>query len=226
MSKLGSLEEVWRRSLDLNLRYYGALGRLTADYLKELVTAVSESQTPQPENGGSSTSQSGPSTPQVEVSQPSRSAKHAGAMVLEGEAGTSAVGVFLVENHLTRDISARVVASAFFAENGHEVRPVMLFDPETIALRSGEQSLVRVSTVIDETLDPEVRYSGHFTIPELVGTRIPVVLRRGLSQHKASAEMVERAAAGDDLKSKKKKRGGGTRSRRTKRSSDVSTRTS
>src|SRR5258707_804095 len=183
MSKLGSLEGLWRRSLDLNIRYYGALNRLTADYLKDLVTAVSETQSSQPADGGSPTRQTVESALQVEAPPPPRSAQQAGAMVLEGEAGTSAVGVFLVENHLTRDISARVVASAFFAENGHEARPVMLFDPETIALRSGEQLLVRVSTVIDESLDPEVRYTGQFTIPELVGTRIPVVLRRGLSQH-------------------------------------------
>ena len=37
MANFGSLEEVWRQSLELNIRYYGALGRLTVNYYKDLI---------------------------------------------------------------------------------------------------------------------------------------------------------------------------------------------
>jgi hypothetical protein len=93
-------------------------------------------------------------------------------------AGCTAVGVFLVENHLDHEVSARPVASVFVDSAGRQVRPEVKFDPEVVTLRGGEQLLVRVMAVIDETLEPDVRYQGEVTIPELTGTRISIVLRR------------------------------------------------
>jgi len=194
MSTFGSLEEMWRRSLDLNLRYYGALGQLTADYVKDLTTTLSEVR-PRPTAETSATHEE----ERVPPPPGNTAAAHAttqqpAAMVLEGESGSRVLGVFLVENHLNRDISARVVASSFVAANGDEVKPAMVFDPELVALGPGEQSLVRVVVFIDETLDLEVRYVGQFTIPELTGTRIPVVLRRRLSQDVVSVAPFEETA--------------------------------
>jgi hypothetical protein len=171
VASLGSAEELWRRALDLNLRYYGALGRLTADYVKDFFTVLGDVRPPQ----------TGP-RPQP-VGEPARPAppapeKRPAVMVLEEDAGRGALGVFLVENHLQHDVSARPVASVFVDPAGRQVQPSVKFDPEVVALRSGEQSLVRVLAVIDETLEPEVRYEGEVTIPELAGTRIPIVLRR------------------------------------------------
>jgi hypothetical protein len=99
-------------------------------------------------------------------------------MALESEAGGVALGVFLVENHLGRDVTARVSATGFTSPDGREIAPVLLFDPEVIALKPGEQVLVRVTTAVDDSLEPDVRYQGEFSVPELTGTRIPVVLRR------------------------------------------------
>jgi hypothetical protein len=188
MPILGSLEELWRRSLDLNTRYYGAIGRLTVDYLKELASTVSTLGTTQPTTGGHDafgaqpprpSHTHGAATSHTHGAQPSAAqSSTAGAMVLEGEIGSRVLGVFLVENHLKHEISARVIASAFIDESGRIVQPVLVFDPEAIVLGPGEQSLVRVAAVIDATLEPGVRYAGQFTIPELTGTRIPVVLRR------------------------------------------------
>jgi hypothetical protein len=125
-------------------------------------------------------------------------------MLLEGEAGSRVPGVFLVENHMSREISARIVTSSFVDTKGREVRPVMLFEPETVVLGPGEQLLMRVVTVIDETLEPDVRYMGQFIIPELVGTRIPVALRRRSKQNTVGAQTLETAQASTDVKSKKK----------------------
>jgi hypothetical protein len=199
MPILGSLEELWRRSLDLNTRYYGAIGRLTVDYLKDLASTVSTLGTPQPTGGHNAVGAQAPRTTHTHGSTPSAAPQTstAGAMVLEGEIGSRALGVFLVENHLSHEVSAKVIASAFIDESGRMVRPVLVFDPETIALRPGEQSLARVTAVIDATLEPGVRYAGQFTIPELTGTRIPVVLRRRAG-HEQGAVEAETSARADD----------------------------
>lgn len=205
MPNFGSLEELWRRSVDLNVRFYVALGRLTVDYLKDLTSTLSEVRTSPPARVSPSTiTPTGQTPPQADAPTIPPPAPHSATMLLEGEAGSRVPGVFLVENHMSREISARIVTSSFVDTKGREVRPVMLFEPETVVLGPGEQLLMRVVTVIDETLEPDVRYMGQFIIPELVGTRIPVALRRRSKQNTVGAQTLETAQASTDVKSKKK----------------------
>jgi hypothetical protein len=179
MSTLNSLEEIWRRSFDLNLRYYGAVGKLTADYVRDLASTFIEARKQQDASGSPTQPLEPPIRPPSEpVATTAGTAKSAGTMVLEGISGSRVLGVFLVENHLDHPISARVVSSSFVSANGGEVSPTMVFDPEAVVLGAREQALVRVVVFIDETMAPEVRYLGQLTIPELMGTPIPVVLRR------------------------------------------------
>jgi hypothetical protein len=165
MANVG-IGEVIQRAMDLNLRYYGAIGQLTADYVKELMAAFGDAKR-LAADGGSTRA----------ASPPSREASPA-AMVLEAEAGNSALGVFLVENQLPQDIQAQVIASAFTDSLGRSVHPSLVFDPATVTLGPKEQLLVRVSAMITDELEPGVRYQGELTIPALRGTRIPIVLRR------------------------------------------------
>lgn len=213
MAKPGSLEDIWRRSLDLNLKYYGAMGRLASDYVKDLTSALSEVRAAA--TTGESPSFSAAAAPSTSAAPATNasSSKQAGAIVLEGEAGSRALGVFLIENHLNHDISAKTSASSFVAASGREVRPTVVFDPESTILGPGEQSLVRVVAIIDESLDPEVRYTGEITIPELVGTRIPVVLRRRLGENQIPIESTAPAANAATRNPKRRK------ARTTKRAS-------
>lgn len=201
MADLNKLQELWRRSLDLNVRYYGAVGRLTADYFKDLVSVISGLGAP-PQSGGGApfAGQAGGARDAVAsgagvASGHAAQGAAAGAMVLEGEAGGRVLGVFMVENHLGQVISAKVVASTFADATGHTIQPLMAFEPETVMLGPGEQALVRVVAVIDETLEPEVRYLGEFTIPGLAGTRVPVVLRRRAAQATVSEPVGDDVAA-------------------------------
>ncbi|MCI0390636.1 MAG: hypothetical protein MOB07_17965 [Acidobacteria bacterium] len=192
MSNLGPLEDLLRRSMDAYMRYYGAVGQLTVDYMKDLMATWSQVRIPSTPAVSFQTTTPPPAPTRSEepsiASQPApqsapQSAKQSiGVMVLEGDAGGGALGVFLVENHLGREVSARVTATGFTAPDGSEVHPALVFDPEVIALQPGEQLLVRVMAAIDDSLEPDVRYQGEFTVPELTGTRIPVVLRRRVSQ--------------------------------------------
>jgi hypothetical protein len=193
MADLGSLAEAWRQSLELNLRYYSAIGRLTAEYYTDLMAALANlrtAATPTLTPSQAAKAQaaaplsSAPQTPMAAAAPP----QQAGVMVLESEAGGQALGVFLVANNLGHDVSARVTPSAFVDTDGRTVEPAFVFDPDIITLASGEQLLVRVVTKIDPTFEPEVRYRGEFTIPELSGTRIPIVLRRRPSHDKSTVE--------------------------------------
>jgi hypothetical protein len=163
---MGQAEDVWRRAIDANLRFYGALGRLTADYFGDLFSVL----------GGVASPQAAKAT--ATASEPAKPQKRTAVMVLEEVAGKTAVGVFLVENHLTHEVAERPVSSVFVDSAGRKVSPVIRFDPEVVTLAPGEQLLVRVMAAIDDTLEPEVRYQGELTIPELTSTAIPIVLRR------------------------------------------------
>jgi hypothetical protein len=174
MANTELLQQAWRRAMDLNIRYYSAIGRLAADYLKDLVSTIGELGT-------------SPSTPAAQPgpAQPLPQASHA-TMVLEAEASGKAIGVFLVHNHLDNAVSAKVAPSAFVDDSGREIHPKFAFEPDTIQLGPHEQILVRVTAIVDRALKAGLSYRGELNIPELVGTRIPVVVRRRAGQGRRS----------------------------------------
>ena len=186
MASLKSITEIWQQALELNIHYFGAINRLSIDYWKDLLTTISNvqgsplsSRTQSPGEKRARREQEGISIKSARQEQPvARSAQSAGIMVLEGEAGYQALGVFLVANHLAEEVSTRVHAATLEDQNGRPVELKFTFEPEIIVLAPSEQLLVRVMTVISDSLEPGVRYRGEFTIPELPGTHIPIVVRR------------------------------------------------
>src|SRR5215813_11296764 len=115
MSNLGPFEDLLRRSMDAYMRYYGAVGQLTVDYMKDMVATWSQIRIPSPLTVSSPPPTPPPQTrreePAATASQatPQTATRPAGAqsvaaMVLEAEAGGAALGVFLVENHLGREV--------------------------------------------------------------------------------------------------------------------------
>jgi hypothetical protein len=168
MAEGAGLEQVWRRALEANARYYEALGQVTTDYLKALVGVLGDVRLPASLGGRPAAA---PATAQPAAPAPS-------AMVLEGVAGETAVGAFMVQNRLDQRVAAPVVTSAFLDPSGAEVRPALVFEPDVISLDPGEQMLVRVTTVIDDRLEPGTGYRGEVTIPGLSGDRVALVLRR------------------------------------------------
>ena len=183
MSSRG-FEELFRRALELNVRYYTSLGKLTVEYLSDLAGAMSAQTAGRTETQGAP-----PPGPQPAAAPqgPAKSAAAEAVMMLEGEAGSTALGVFLVGNSFPNEVSATVTASPMTDENGRAAKVAFVFDPPVIALRPGEQLLVRASAVIDSSLEPGVRYRGEFSIPELRGTRIPVIVKRRPAEAKVEA---------------------------------------
>ena len=169
MSSSG-FDDAIRKAIDLNVRYYSSLGKLTVDYWKELLSTVMIPETNR---------RSGPFTPDpVHVSPAPATVSTPAAMVMEAAQGSVAQGVFMVENHLSTEVDSAVVASFFKDPSGKAIQPQFSFDPPRIVLKPGEQILVRVLTTIGSELEPETRYTGEFAVPGLKGTSIPVVLRQ------------------------------------------------
>ncbi len=176
------LEATLRKVMEANFSYYRGLSRLTADYLGAVFGTLETLRLPVRLAPGGRPAAVPASEPPVTVtSSPQPPATAGPAMVLEGEAGTRVLGVFLVENKLQHRVSAPISASAFSDPNGREVRPGLAFEPEIVTLEPAEQLLVRVVAVLDEQLEPQVDYRGELTIPGLSGNRVKLVLRRRLT---------------------------------------------
>jgi hypothetical protein len=167
MAEQSGLDQIFRRALEANARYYEALGQVTTDYLKALAGVLGEVKLP-------ATLASRAAAP----APPAASAPAPSAMVLVAPAGQTAVGAFMVQNRLGQHVAAPVVTSAFLDPSGAEVRPALAFEPDVVSLDVGEQVLVRVTATIDERLEPGVGYRGEVTVPGLSGDRIALVLRR------------------------------------------------
>jgi hypothetical protein len=179
MANSSSLEEAWRRAMDLNMRYYSAVGRLATEYWRELVSTIGDL--------GGARAAAGAQTANAQAASQAPSSS-AGTIVLEAEAGSQAIGVFLVQNHLDHRITAKVQPSAFVDESGNEAHPTFEFDPEVITLDPKEQMLVHARATIDRAMKAGESYRGELVIPDLAGTRIPVVLRRRPGKVKRGGE--------------------------------------
>jgi len=170
-SESEQVAEIWRRAMDANVRYYRAVGELTIGHVRALTAAAGDllraPATPRP--------------PLVELprAEPKpEEIRPQAAMVLESDVGVAAIGAFVVANGLNRRVSAPIVASPLVSTAGQEARPALAFELEVVLLEPGEQVLVRIAAAVDESLEPGVGYHGELTVPDLPGTRVPIVLRR------------------------------------------------
>jgi hypothetical protein len=164
------LEEPLRRVMEANLQYYSALGRVTQDYWKAMFGIWQEL----PARLGVTTAGPRAATP----SPPPVPSTSAATLVLEGETGGEAQGVFMVENRLARTVSTTVVTSAFADRSGRAVRPALRVVPGVVTLEPGGRTLVELYAAVTDDLDADVDYRGEISVPGLADHAIPVVLRR------------------------------------------------
>ncbi len=174
MAEAGPAGDVLRRALEANLQYYAALGRLTVDYFEALGSIARQVEVPAKLGNRTITLRQAEPAPAAPAPAPAPPA----VMVLEAEGGGTAIGVFLVENLLGEKVSAPVSASAVAAPDGREVALPLAFDPEVVVLEPGEQILVRVNARIADELEPDVSYRAELAVPGVIGTKVPIVVRR------------------------------------------------
>lgn len=183
--------DLLQRALDAQLRYYAEVGRLTVEYFGTLgdlsrsvdvkLPGVDRAFRWAPSDGGATAAYAPPpppaAAPATAVAEPAAAA----VIVLEGEAGGTAAGLFLVENSLRQRVSSPIAASVFTSPAGDEVQPHLGFEPEIVSLEPGEQLLVHLTAAIDEDLDEGVGYRGSLRVPGLQGTEVSIVVRRRAS---------------------------------------------
>ena len=174
MNEVTQLTRVWGRALDVNLRYTALLSELAGRGLELLLSAVSEigpqmiTTTAAPQEASRVTS-----IPSVTPPAPSPA-----AMVLEGEAGSRAFGLFVVENKLPKGVTTRIAVGPLVDPEGNEIPSVLRFEPGIITLAPGEQVVAKVSAHISRGLEAGVRYQGEISVPGIAGACIPIIVRR------------------------------------------------
>jgi hypothetical protein len=176
LPRIPILGDALSRFLEANARYHTALGRVTVEFLRELAVVLEAPQRATQEsprdhsNGVPRQPEPAPPPAQPVAPRP--------IILLEAEAEGTAVGVFLLANHLDHEILARPEASPFFDPPETAATPRVTFEPETVSLAPQERMLVKMIAAVDKSLQPDVRYHCEVSVPALAGTRIPVVIRR------------------------------------------------
>ncbi|MEU9918990.1 hypothetical protein [Streptomyces sp. NPDC051001] len=155
----------WRRLLEANTRYLDAWGQLTVRWLTELtqnarVTSDAPGAPREATVRHPDPAQAGPPRPM--------------ALVLEGRAGTTARGAFLVENHFPHPVEGAVEV----VTDGDGPALPLVFEPSPLSLPPGEQTVVRVGILVPEELDPDRDHHVTFRVVGVDGPEIPAVVRR------------------------------------------------
>ncbi|MGB7553622.1 MAG: hypothetical protein WBM04_04565 [Candidatus Korobacteraceae bacterium] len=194
MKEVTQLTRTWGRALDANLRCTARLSELAGRSLELLLAAVSEV--------GPQILSTTTAVQEVDrvTSIPPAPAPSPAAMVLEGEAGSRAFGLFVVENKLPKEVSTPVVVGPLVDPDGQEIPSVLRFEPGVITLAPGEQVVARVSAQISRGLAAGVRYQGEISIPGIAGARIPIIVRRVPKTRSAAVAVMGSQANADATK--------------------------
>ena len=164
MSERSSLSKALSRVLKANVRYTALATKLATTALESALSVTS----------GMGRQAEGRDEPPAEPSgQPGPA-----AILLEGKAGSTAVGFFVVENSLPHEISTPVEVSPLIGPDGQQIQSALSFEPGRISLGAGEQVVARVTAKISRRLAAGTRYQGEIRVPGVAGARIPIVLRR------------------------------------------------
>jgi hypothetical protein len=163
------------RALDVNLRYTAVLGKLAARTFDLLVSTLSEFGPQVVSIGSPAQSQQLSAAPAVLAAPAARSPA---SILLEGETGTRAFGLFVVENSLPQPISTSVEVGPLIDPTGREIRSVLRFEPGIITLAPYQQVVAKVSADISRALVPGVRYQAEMWVPGIPAAKIGIAVRR------------------------------------------------
>jgi hypothetical protein len=169
------LTRVLGRALDANLRWASILGALAIRTFDLLAASVSELGV----QIVSHQAQAQPRQLSGTSSHPSSSANPSpAAIMLEGEAGTRAFGLFVVENNLPQQISTSVEVGPLVDPDGREIPSVLRFEPGIITLAPKQQVVAKVSADISRGLRAGVQYQAEMRVPGIPSARIAIIVRR------------------------------------------------
>ena len=172
MAVTSDLDRLLRRTLEAYSDYYRSVGRLTANYARAFAGTASELR---------------PNTPSraQAARRPADTART--TMALEAMAGSTAVGMFVIENSGSSRVSGAIELTKLSDTDGHVVIPELNFEPERVTLEPGEQTVVQATVKIDHSLRAGVDYRGEVSVPGPPGTTVSIVVRRLASGRRPAA---------------------------------------
>jgi hypothetical protein len=153
--------EALKGAVDLSVRYYAGLLKLSTDYVQSLGSLIS--------TAGSLSSEPAArrSAPAGSVAVPPRP-----PLLLAARAGEDAVAAFLIDNMMNERVTARIVV------HGAGMAAHATVQPEVVSLGPGEQCVVQLRTRVDGGTEPGRDHVGEIAVPELASRTIPFVVRR------------------------------------------------
>jgi len=171
MAVTSDLDRLLRRTLEAYSDYYRSVGRLTGNYARAFAGTASELR---------------PNTSRAQAARrPADTART--TMALEAMAGSTAVGMFVIENSGSSRVSGAIELTKLSDTDGHVVIPELNFEPERVTLEPGEQTVVQAAVKIDHSLRAGVDYRGEVSVPGPPGTTVSIVVRRLASSRRPAA---------------------------------------
>jgi hypothetical protein len=153
--------EALKGAVDLSVRYYAGLLKLSTDYVQSLGTLITSagSSIADPTSHRSAATNVAPVPPRP-------------PLLLAARAGEDAIAAFLIDNTLSERVTARIVV------HGSGVAAHAVVQPEVVSLGPGEQCVVQVRVRVDTSTGSGRDQVGEIAVPELASKTIPFVVRR------------------------------------------------
>jgi hypothetical protein len=168
--------QLWRRTLDAYVDYYRSVGRLTANYARAVAGTA----------GALRAAASAPARP-APAPPPPPSPTSRPTVALEATAGSTAVGMFVVENTGSSTVSGPIEVPSLVDPDGREIELQVGFEPDRVTLDPGEQTVVQAAVEVGRSLREGVDYRGEVRVPGPPGTSVPIVVRRLAAKRRASS---------------------------------------
>jgi hypothetical protein len=178
---LRSLNEIVKRTAEVNLTYYKGFLQLATEYVRGLGSVVGtlRSEVPfAPRTTSSTTAASGPAAAPPKNPVPSPARQGEAQLVLEGEPGGVAHGAFKLTNTLGKPVTAVVSATPVVDRSGASVNVPIAVTPAQLRLDPGESRAVVVAAELPTAMAMEEQFSSVLEVPGLSAQGISVVIRR------------------------------------------------
>jgi hypothetical protein len=185
MSESSALDKILQTAVDANARYYSILGEFAGSLMDSVLSTAGslrpefqvKRDSPSPADEGAESSQAMLRAGKTVAPQPAV----APTMVLEGPAGASATGFFVIQNKLQKKVTRRVEFAPLLDPSGKKVKSGLVFHPGKVTLGPGQQVIAKVTARISPALAADVRYHGEIRVPGMAGARIPIAVVRTAS---------------------------------------------
>jgi hypothetical protein len=159
------------QALEANLRYVALATRVANSVAGAAFTTLSR-------GGDRPVVAAGRNVQQKQLAPPQQPQAAQSAILLEGAAGSKPTALFLLENHLSHEVSASVEITPLMTPSGRKLKSKLQIEKREIVLAPGQQVVARISAPITSKFVTGEKYTGEIRVHGIPGASVPLVLRR------------------------------------------------